>query len=308
MRRDILSLDVRLLLAFDALIVERGVTRAAQRLGLTQQGLSGQLAKMRALFDDPLFVREGGGVAPTPQAEQLYPQVLAALSGLRALVETPSFDPQGFDGVVAVAASDYAIAVILPPLLLRLRAEAPQLRLAVRPLNSATLAVEMRERRIDLALTVPQFTPSGLHAHRLFKERYVGVVRADHPLAARPVDIDGFCAYPHLLVSPDKGDFQGPTDAALAALGRRRNVAVVVPSFAVVSDILASTDLIAVLPERLLAQLSRRLHMFAPPVNVAGFDLCGFWPDRLHADPLHRWFRTLCFGSVSRRSSTKTAD
>lgn len=300
MRRDILSLDVKLLLAFDALIVERGVTRAAQRLGLTQQGLSGQLAKMRALFDDPLFVREGGGVAPTPQAEQLYPQVLAALSGLRALVETPSFEPHSFDGVVAVAASDYAIAVILPPLLLRLRTEAPKLHLAVRPLNSATLGLEMRERRIDLALTLPQFSPPGLRSQRLFKERYIGAVRADHPLASDRVTIDRFCAYRHLLVSPDKGDFYGPTDAALAAQGRRRDIAVVVPSFAVVADILASTDLIAVLPERLLAQPNQPLHMFAPPVGVAGFDLYGFWPERLHADPLHRWFRKVCFGSLSR--------
>ncbi len=306
MQRDILSLDIRLLLAFDALIVERGVTRAAQRLGLTQQGLSGQLAKMRAVFGDPLFVREGAGVTPTPQAEQLYPQVLAALSELQALVETPVVDPRTFDGVVAVAASDYAIAAILPPLLLRLRAEAPRLRLAVRPVNSATLALEMRERRIDLALTVPQFTPPGLRSHRLFKESYAGAVRADHPLAAGPVDIDRFCAYPHLLVSPDKGDFYGPTDAALTALGRRRDIAVVVPSFAVVADILHSTDLIAVLPERLLARTSRRLHIFDPPVVVKGFDLHGFWPERLHADPMHRWFRNICFGGPSRRTSAKS--
>lgn len=299
MQRDILSLDVKLLLAFDALVIERSVTRAALRLGITQQGLSGQLARMRALFGDPLFVREAAGVTPTPQADKLYPQVLAALANLRTLVETPSFDPRSFDGVVSIAASDYAVAVVLPSMLQRLQADAPSLHLAVRPLNSATLDQEMRERRIDLALTVPQFSSPGLRSRRLFRERYVGVVRADHPLALSSVTLDRFCAYRHLLVSPDKGDFHGPTDVALAEQGRRRDIAVVVPNFSVASDILVSTDLIAILPERLVIHDALPLHVFSPPLAIKGFDLFGFWPERLHADPIQSWFRKICFAGLS---------
>lgn len=298
MDRDIHALDVRLLLAFDALARERSVTRAAARLGITQQGLSGQLSRMRALFGNPLFVREGSGVAPTPRAEALVPQIRAVLAGMRALVETSAFDPAGFDGVVSVAASDYAVAVVLPPLLLALRAQAPKLRLAVRPLLSATLEQDMRERRIDFALSIPQFTPPGLRAHRLIADHYLGAMRCDHPLAEGPVSLDSFCAFPHLLVSPDKGDFHGPTDTALAAVGRRRDVAIVVPGFSVATSILEATDLIAVLPARLLTTTARRLRVFELPVPVAGFDLHGFWPERLHTDAMHQWFRGKCFECV----------
>ena len=298
MDRDIHLLDVRLLLAFDALARERSVTRAAARLGMTQQGLSGQLARMRALFGNPLFVREGAGIAPTPRADALAPQIRAVLAGMRMLVETSAFDPAAFDGVVSVAASDYAVAVVLPPLLLALRAQAPRLRLAVRPLVSATLEQDMRERRIDFALSVPQFTPPGLRSHQLIVEHYVGAVRCDHPLAQGAIDLDRFCAYPHLLVSPDKGDFAGPTDAALALVGRARDVAVVVPSFSVAVGLLEATDLVAVLPARLLSAAPRRLHVFATPVPVEGFELHGFWPERLHADAMQTWFRGICFACM----------
>lgn len=293
--RDVAQIDVRLLLAFDALMLELSVTRAADRVGLTQQGLSGQLARLRTLFSDPLFVRDAAGVAPTPRAEALYPRVQAVLANLQGLADAPRFDPRALEGVVSLAASDYATALLLPSLMRRLRAEAPKLRLAVRPVNSATLEAEMRDRKIDLALTVPEFTPPGLRARRIFGERYVGVVRPDHPLAAGPVDLDGFCAFPHLLVSPNKGDFFGPTDTALAAVGRRRDIALVVPSFSVVAALLDASDLVAVLPERLLAQTRRRLHAFETPVAVEGFELHALWPERLNADTMHRWFRGLAF-------------
>ena len=300
-QRDVALIDVKLLTAFDALIVERSVTRAAAKLGLTQQGLSGQLSRMRTLFADPLFVRDGTGVTPTPQAEVLHPHVLAALHGLRSLVEQQTFDPARFDGVISLAAADYAVALILPPLLQTLRTAAPKLRLAVRPVNSATLELEMRERRIDLALTVPQFTPQGLRSHLLFKEEYVGAVSASHPLAKLPIDLDRFCAYRHLLVSPNKGDFQGPTDDALAAIGRHRDIALIVPSFAVVADILNATDLIAVLPRQMLLRSGHNLFTFEPPVAIEGFELYAFWPERTHSDPMHRWFRTACFNSFATR-------
>lgn len=299
MQRDIETLDIRLLRAFDALMLERSVTRAAARVGMTQQGLSGQLARMRTLFDDQLFVRTVAGVSPTPRAEDLYPQVRSALDNLRALLATPVFDPGSFDGVISLATSDYATALLLPRLLLRLRSEAPLLRLAVRPVNSATLEFEMRDRKIDLALTVPQFTPPGLHSRCLFRERYVGVVRPDHPLATGTIDVERFCAFPHLLVAPDKGDFHGPTDVALAKIGRRRDIALVVPSFSVVAAILDGTDLVAVLPSRLLGQTRRKLYSFEPPVAVQGFDLHAFWPDRLNTDAMQSWFRKVSLESLA---------
>lgn len=299
MQRDIAALDTRLLLAFDALMTARNVTQAAARLGLTQQGLSGQIARLRTLFGDPLFVRGGAGVAPTPRAEALQPLVRLALASLAGLIEAPRFDPARFSGVVTLAASDYAMALLLPPLLKQLQIQAPGLRLAVRPVSALSFADDMRDGAADLALTVPQFTPPGLSSRPIFEERYQGAVRHDHPLAAGPVTLDGFCAYPHLLVAPNRGDFHGPTDDALAAAGRSRHIAIAVPSFSVVAAMLEATDLVAVLPSKLLGQTRRKLHVFETPVPVQGFALNAYWPDRLDADPMQRWFRDFSFAALA---------
>ena len=304
MRCDVEALDVRLLQTFEALMIEHSVTRAAARLGMTQQGLSGQLSRLRVLFEDPLFVRAGSGVAPTPRAEILYPLILGALEKLRALLVPPTFDPARLNGVISLATTDYALVLLMPRLLQRLRTEAPHLRLAVRPFNSASLELEIRDRKIDLALTVPQFVPVGLHSRRLFREQYVGVVRPKHPLAQGVIDVERFVAFPHLLVSPDKGDFNGPTDEALAKIGQKRNIALVVPSFSVVAAIVDTTDLVAVLPSRLLNQTRRRLHSFEPPVAVEGFDLHAYWPGRLNDDAMHKWFRKLILESLSAAPSS----
>lgn len=295
--RDIRTLDVAQLTALEALLEERNVTRAAARIGVTQQGLSGRLSRLRATFGDPLFVREGAGVAPTPAAEALRPLVAAVLSNLRALVERSAFAPASFDGVLTLAASDYAAALTLPRLMGKLREEAPAMRLSVRPVQSASLRADMREGRVDLALTTPAFAPEGLRSRRLLQERYVGAARIGHPIFDAAVDLARFCAYPHLLISPERFDFHGPTDDALAAVGLQRTIALVVPSFAVVPSILAGCDLIAVLPDRLAAWAAASLATFETPVPILGFDLVAYWPERLDDDPAHRWFRETCFAS-----------
>ena len=292
MNRDIAKLDTRLLMAFDALLSERNVTRAAEHVGLTQQGLSGQLARLRDLFDDPLFVRSKGGILPTPRAEALAPLVSRALESLEPLVSPISFDPRSFDGTVNIAASDYALALIMPPLLDRIRTAAPGMRLMVRPADHESLDVEMRDGTLDLALTVPQFVPPGLQSLHLFEERYVGVARSDHPvLSGSDVSLDAFCAHPQVLVSPFRGDASGPTDAALAAVGRRRSIALVVPGFSVVGSLIERTDLIAVLPERLVHTMNRKIQIFEPPVPIPGFSLQIYWPRRLDTSKLHVWLR-----------------
>jgi len=290
MNRDVAKLDIRILLAFDALTSERSVTRAAKRAGLTQQGMSGQLARLREVFEDPLFVRARGGLVPTPRAEALAPLVRKALESLEPLVSPASFDPAGFDGTVTIAASDYAAALIMPPLLHRTRTLAPRLRMIVRPAAIESLELEMRNGTVDLALTIPQFVPPGLPALGLFEERYVGVARSDHPIhKSGPVSLDAFCSHPHLLVSPFRGDAWGPTDEALAALRRTRTIGLVVPGFSVVGSLIERTDLIAVLPERLVGTMRRDLRTFAPPLEIPGFSLCAYWPPRLATSRLRIW-------------------
>ncbi len=297
---DITRLDARLLMAFEALIEERSVTRAALRLGLSQQGLSGILQRLRDLFDDPLFVRESRGISPTPRAEALAPKVKAALLGLQQLLEAEDFDPAEAEGTITVAASDYALNVVLTPLFRPFRAQAPRVRLAALPLVTTTLGQQMRSGQIDLALTIQAFTPPNLHWATLLSERYLCAMRRDHPAARETLDLDAFCTLEHLLISPNRGDFTGTTDEALAAIGRQRRVGLVIPSFTVAGDILEQTDLIAVLPERLIQGMNRDLAVYEPPVPVPGFDLIAVWPPRLNEAPLHRWFRDHCRQAAAR--------
>jgi len=292
MKRDIARLDIRLLLAFDALVETRNVTRAAQKLDVSQQGLSGQLSRLRVLFDDPLFIRSPGGVVPTPRADSLAATVRTALSQLEQVITPQSFEPASYSGTAVIAASDYAQALILPSLLTNIRSEAPGLALTIRPVDASSLAGDLHDNLIDLALTVPQFVPQGLCTQRLFSESYVGVARTKHPLLKhRKVSLDAFCDAPHLLVAPYHGDANGPTDKALKAIERKRNISLVVPGFAVAGALLEQTDLIAVLPARLVGTMRRDLVTFKTPVSVEGFRLDLFWPRRLDASPTHRWLR-----------------
>lgn len=302
-KRDISFLDTTLLVALDALLTDLNVTRAAHRIGVTQQGLSGQLSRLRHYFGDPLFVRDGAGVAATPYAETLKPLVADALAALRALVETPVFNPAQFDGTLHLVATDYAVALMLPKLLARLHISAPDMKLAVTSGNVTAIETEIRDRKIDLGLIVPQFTPAGLRSRKLFAETYVGAVRTGHPLTQGEITPARFCAFPHLLVSPNKGDFEGPTDKALAAAGWKRNVALVVPGFSVAAELLQESDLVAVLPRRLIKRYEHKIHAFEPPVTIEGFELHAVWPDRLHADAMNRWFRELCFDLAKRIAS-----
>ena len=301
--RDISRLDSKLLLAFDALMEERSVTRAAQRLGLTQQGLSGKLLRMRDLFADPLFVREARGVVPTPRAEMLAPRIKTAIAGLENIFESQGFDPAIAEGKIVVAASDYALSTVVTPLFKKFRRLAPRVLLAVMPLNTESLNEQMRSGRVDYALTIPPFAPPKSFTHSIFRERYLCAVRADHRLAKAKVNLDTFCECEHLLVSPNKGDFTGPTDSALARIDRTRRIGFVIPSFAVAGAVLEQTDLIAVLPERMLATQTRRLHVFPPPLEIEGFTLMSIWTERVHEDPLHSWFRKLCHASMRSRAS-----
>lgn len=292
--RDISSLDPRLLQAFIAIAEERGVSRAATRLGVTQQGLSGMLSRMRDSFEDPLFVRHGRGVVPTRRAEELVPKVKQVLVQLAQLVDDPSFNPYDSDEVITVGTTDYVLSVLVADVFAQLRVVAPGIRLSVRPIDSTSLLNELKGGRMDIALTVPEFSPQNVFMKTLYQERYVGVMRRGHPLAQEVSTLDGFCTAEHMLVSPDRGDFYGTTDTALEQMGRKRRVGLVMPSFSAAAAMLAKTDMISVLPARLCAHMSAELTSFTLPVEVPGFDLNAIWAERVHADPLHIWFRQLC--------------
>lgn len=299
MNRDIVGLNPRLLLAFEAIMTERNVTAAADRLGLTQQGMSGQLARLRQEFDDPLFVRGASGVIPTPRAIELMPLVTAGLDALRRIALSENFNPLTLKGSVSIAASDYAQALLLPMFLKNIREVAPEIQVVIRPVDAEILAGELENGRVDLALTVPQFSPSGLASKLLFEETYVGVVRKEHPaLQSGTMSLDDFCHYPHLLVAPFRGDAFGPTDKALSSRGRSRKIALIVPGFSVCGALLEQSDLISVLPERLLGTMKREITRFKLPIDVEGFRVVMVWSERLKESRSHIWLRETLLNAV----------
>lgn len=299
MKPDIRKLDLNLLRALDALLDERSVTRAADRLALTQPAVTGMLNRLRESFDDPLFVRAQRGIVPTPRAEQLAVPIKQLLADVECMLQPQAFDPLTANMTVKLASTDYALRAIVVPFLSVLRQRAPNIRVSVLPIDDQGLQLQLDRGDIDLALVTTEATASGLRAKLLFDESYVCVMRSDHPDAANDtLSLDRFCALDHVLVSPSGGGFLGVTDEALKKVGRSRRVTVSVTSFLVLPEILMVSDLIAVVPRR-LAVRHDGLTLVEPPVEIPGFSKMLAWHERTHRDACYQWIRSLMVDTVN---------
>ncbi len=301
---NIRNIDLNLLVAFDALYDARNVTRAAERLALTQPTVSGMLSRLRDLFGDPLFVRTQHGVLPTPRADALSEPIKALLANVEALVRPDDFDPSSAEMTISISANDYMQQSLIVPFIKRLRKQAPGIRLAVKPAYIADLAEKLARGAIDLALTIPEFADASLPRSLLYTESYVCVARRDHPLKGKKLSLKAFCIFDHVMVSPTRGSFSGPTDEALAELGVSRRVLVSLPSFHVLLETIRTDDFLALVPERLLYDKMAGLRVFEQPLSVPDFDVIACWHRRLDADPAQGWIRAL-LESVARESSAR---
>ncbi|MDN5005461.1 LysR family transcriptional regulator [Bradyrhizobium sp. WYCCWR 12677] len=291
--RDIRSVDLNLLRTLDALLDERSVTKAAERLSLTQPAVSGMLTRLRESFDDPLFVRTQRGIVPTLRATQLAGPLKQILSDVETLLQPTAFEPSTAAFTLTLAATDYALQAAVVPFLAKLRRLAPSIRVATRPVEDDRVQAQFERGDLDLALMTPEATLPDLHARHLFDESYVCALRVDHPDAsAGTLSIDRFCALDHALVSYAGQRFWGVTDDALTKIGRQRRVALSITSFMVLAEILRTTDLIAVVPRRLVAG-AEGLVTFEPPVEIPGFTKLAVWHERTHRDAGHQWVRAL---------------
>lgn len=289
------QLDLNLLKAFDALMKERNVTRAAANLALTQPAVSGMLNRLRHAFDDQLFVRTQRGVTPTLKALSLAEPVRRILADAEQLLSPSQFDPAKANFTVKLAATDYALRAVVQPFIAALRPLAPSIKVAVRQVDEASMLDKMERGELDMALLTPQGAPLDLHSRRLFDERYVCVMRHGHPAEPEEtLSLDTFCALDQGIVSLQGGGFIGATDEALATMGRQRRVVISVPSFIMLLDLVRSTDVIAVVPERLLTP-EHGLRALEPPLAVPGFTKILAWHGRTHEDAGHRWLRDLMF-------------
>jgi DNA-binding transcriptional LysR family regulator len=289
---DIKRLDFNLLVTLDALLAERSVSRAAQRLTLSQPALSAQLARLREMLGDPLFVPSHRGMTPTPLALGLQAPLAAALAQLRDVVTSArANDPARDDFTVHIAASDYVQAALLLDFTLALREQAPGVRIALRALDTARLEAQMEKGEIDLAVLTPEGIADALRSRPLFEERYFLIARRGHPALRRPLDAARFCALEHVMVSPRGGSFTTPVDEVLDAQGLRRRVVVSASTFHSVPDLVERSDLVALVPARLVEGRPNRLRVLAPPLPVPGFAIHMAWHNRNHGDAAQRWVR-----------------
>ncbi|EJN01457.1 LysR family transcriptional regulator [Herbaspirillum sp. YR522] len=294
-------LDLNLLLTLETLLAERNVSRAADRLCLSQPAVSSQLNRLRTLFDDALLVPGHRAMMPTAKALTLREPLRQALDQVRAtLAEHRHFDPKTARLTVSIACTDYLQKVIVQPLLVALRKQAPGVRIALRHLDVAQLEAQMASGEVDLALMSPEHAPASLRTRHLFDEHYVLIGRQRHPRLRRKLSVPQFAALDQVIVSLHGSDFSTPVDDALAALGYRRNVVVSASSFLLLPDMVAHSDLVALVPARLVRECGVPLRIVPCPLAVPGFGVAMLWHEHDHGHAGQRWVRDFVAELASR--------
>ena len=285
--------DLNLLVTLDVLLEEGSVARAARRLRLSPSAMSRALARVRAATGDPLLVRAGRGLVPTPRAAELRQCVGRLVQESEAV-----FRPAGKLAVqqlvrtFTLRTSEGFVENFGPRLIARVGAEAPrvQLRFVQKPNKDSA---PLREGSVDLETGVVEPTTSPeLRVQALFRDRYIGVVRRGHPLAKGKLSAQRYAGGRHIGVARDPR--VDPIDQALAAVGLKRDIAVsLVAGFATALALARASDLVATVPARHTGSLRAGMHSFALPVSIPEFTVSLLWHPRLDADPAHRWLREL---------------
>lgn len=295
--------DFNLLLTLDAVLSEGSVTRAAQRLHLSPSAMSRALARLRDATGDPLLVRAGRGLVPTPRALELRDQVshivLAATAALRP-VET--IKPNQLTRSFTLRTREGFVENFGAKLLERIKVEAPGVRLFfVHKANKNS--TDLRDGRVDLETgVIGKATGPEVRARPLFKDRFVGVVRHAHPLCTGLVTPTRYALGQHICVSR-LGIERGAIDEALLPLGFRRDIATMVDAFSSALALARSSDMIASVPERQTANLRLGMHTFALPVEIPEVTVSMLWHPRFDADQAHRWLRELVLATCGTMSA-----
>jgi len=292
------NFDLNLLRVLDALLREHSTVRAGDRLGLSQPAVSAALGRLRHALDDPLFVRQGQGMVPTSFALSLETRLRATLQELEVLLRGPdAFDPGAAQFDFRISGTDFFSTMLMPALISRIEKRAPRVRLQLVDLVPDSYVETLDRYEVDLGLIPLQEFPAWLDHERLFQARFVVIARTGHPRlhGVSPGDtmpLDLFCALDHALCSPE-GKFQGLGDVALAGQGLSRRVAITVPVFNGVFNIVTNSDLIALVPSVLARHLQPQggFTLYEAPIPLPSPHLCMIWHRRMTVDPSHQWMR-----------------
>ncbi|WP_034455645.1 LysR family transcriptional regulator [Buttiauxella noackiae] len=291
---DTMRLDLNLLLTLEALLAEQNVTKAAARLHLSQPAVSAQLNRLRDMFDDPLLIPARRGMTPTAKALELIVPVRESLDKLRhTLLSHKDFYPEQANLTVTISCTDYTQAAIVMPLMLALRQQAPGVRIAARPYNPLQFEQQLASGEVDIAIASPDATKAHLRSCHLFDETYVLIGRHGHPALKENLTIEEFVELEHVIVSPSGGSFTTPIDDALATFGHKRNVVMSAATFMFVPQIVSVSDLVALVPRRLLLAQPQQLAVTELPWLAEQFNVSLVWHERSHGHAGHLWVREL---------------
>ncbi|MGE0797555.1 MAG: LysR family transcriptional regulator [Lautropia sp.] len=290
-------LDIYLLRCLSALIAESHVTKAAERMGLTQPAMSAILRRLRAIFNDPLLVRTEKGMVSTERARELASSLHVAVDMIDlALASADSFDPATASLSFEIAASESVAYMLMPRLIAHVRSMAPGVQLRIRIPDLPRARQMLEEAEIDLLLSFTESAPEGLRSSLLWTQRYLAIGADAHPLPDRRVlSLDDFLAWPHACHRLRNGGSatEAAVESALRRVGRDRSVGVWLPSAIAVPAVVSRTDFLAVVPEGIARAFAPALalRVYEPPLPLRAAHLRMYWHDRMHRSPGHTWLR-----------------
>jgi DNA-binding transcriptional LysR family regulator len=290
------AVDLNLLVALDALLAERNVSRAAQRVGLSQPAMSRALARLRDLLDDPILLRSGREMVPTARALGARAPLHQALDGVRRVLEPASeFEPAESTRGFSLSCIDTTQVIVLPRLVEALSRESPGIRVDVRPLpSSGDVFRSLGSGELDLAIGRFDSTPRNIQRTPLYRDRVVCLLRKGHPRIRNRISLSQYVAEAHLAAEPVvRADLPTTVDALLEQRGLSRRIALKVSNHAIAPLIVSQTDLVCTATERMIAPFATglKLQSLKLPVEFGELELELCWHDRVHDDPAHRWLR-----------------
>ncbi|CAA0109494.1 Nodulation protein D 2 [BD1-7 clade bacterium] len=284
--------DLNLMVIFDAIMQEQSITAAAHRLSMTQPSVSNAVSRMRHLWQDPMFIKNGRGVRPTPFAYSLWRRISEPLATIKSASQRPEFDITNDKRTFRIAATDWMVDIFWLPLRKRLEAQAPKINLHAVPyaVNGEQLLLDAD---VDLVLDFFEGKDSRVETQWLFDNRFVCAMRPDHPLATTDLDINTYADAEHLLFSLS-GDALGDVDKLLQQQGLSRRIAMTVNHGYGLQKLLASTDLITTIPAPIIFDSvnNGQLITRSPPVNITPAPISMSWHTRMKRDTTLLWLRT----------------
>jgi DNA-binding transcriptional LysR family regulator len=291
------EIDLNLLVVFNELLVQRRVSKAAESLGISQPGVSNSLAKLRKLFGDEMFLRTAKGMEPTPFAEQLAESVSYALAMIHSGInQRTSFEPRTSARPFTIGMTDIGEIYFLPLLVERLRKEAPGVTVSTVRNTAVNLRDELESGKVDLAIGLLPQLKAGFFQRRLFKQRYVCLMRQGHRLAKARLSLAEYESAEHLVVV-SAGTGHGKVDELLQRSGIARKIKLTVPHYVSVGHLLQASDLIATVPHRLAERLAKPFELVhAPhPAQIPEVAINVFWHAKYHRSPANQWLRGVIF-------------